>query len=293
MNKFSKLFTIVIALAVVFVACEKSDEVAQFETKSIPASAPTDRGVAPVRGEGNFTSTSDVQLCYDMLNQTYTGEVKGFKVDPPVNLTTDLYLSTTLSDDGRYLAWEIDEDKAKLLGFVIKGGSAFNTYNYANTTHNDDGSLVSPFQVQKNGKLSIPQISHYNVCYYVIPTGEFQGCTPGYWSNHADRWVGVSTETTYFSVFGVTPLNGTEATTLGQVISNVNTYGSDAFHAVAAILNAYSASLAPEGDSYGQFVNYPYDVDDVKGFVSAGNFSVLKTANEVGCPLNGSRAVKV
>jgi hypothetical protein len=259
------------------------------------AGAPTVRGVQPVEYPGNFVSSDDDQVCYDMSALGYIGEVtsemRGFKIDPPVDYD-DGYVSTTISADGKYLDWE--SINATVLAFIIKGGPSYNVYNYVGTGFNWDKLLHSPVTINK-GKTIVPQISHYNVCYLPDPQGEFTGCTPGYWRNHYDRWEGYNSYEIFDTVFDVTYLG--ETVTLGMAINNPQTYGTFAFHAVAALLN--STGGVPNAD--GTTVDYPYTtaevIEMVQDAVAYETFEDIKNdlaaANELGCPLSGTKAVKV
>jgi hypothetical protein len=260
------------------------------------AGAPTAKGVQPVEYPGNFVSSDDDQVCYDMSALGYigevTGEMRGFKIDPPVNYN-DGFISTTISADGRYLDW-VATGGAKVLAFIIKGGPSYNLYDYVPFNYSDDQLLHSPVTVNKKGTEQIPQISHYNVCYEV--GGSTEGCTPGYWRNHADRWVGVSPTDDFDTTFGVDLFD--PDVTLGWAIW-ANGGGNNAFarHATAALLNAYGG--VPNGD--GTTVAYPYTAAEViqmvQDAVADGTIEATKDlfedANELGCPLSGTSAVPV
>jgi hypothetical protein len=243
----------------------------------------TYEGIDPDEYEGNFVSSDDDQVCYDMSALGFigevTGEMRGFKVDPPTAYN-DGNIDIILSGDLRYLAWAT-EPNATVLAFIIKGGPNYHVYDYVGSGIDADSWLASPL----NNAGRIPQISHYNGC-YELEVGDEQGCTPGYWRNHADRWRGADPGDDFDTTFGVDMFD--PDITLGMAIDNPQTYGTDAFHAVAALLNAYSAELGPDG--YGQYVDYPYTVAEVIAMVQAGEFDDLKTANELGCPLSGSPA---
>jgi hypothetical protein len=265
----------------------------------------TERAIVPAAYSGNFGSSDDDQVCYDMAALGYIGEwdaeMRGFKIDPPAAYS-DGNVSTTLSADGRALDWTTVAG-TQILAFIIKGGPNYNVYDYvANTgtppfnwmVAESDRRLVSPQQVSK-GKISVPQISHYNVCYYP-PLGEYQGCTPGYWRNHAARWVGVEPSDDFDETFGVDVFNPN--VTLGWAIW-AQGGGANAFarHATAALLNAHAKATG----SIGQFVNYPYTVAEViqmvQDAVANGTMEatkdLLEAANELGCPLSGTPAVPV
>jgi hypothetical protein len=247
-------------------------------------------GITPDEYPGNFVSSDDDQVCYDMSALGYIGDVtaemRGFKIDPPTAYN-DGNIDVILSADKRYLAWAAEEN-ATVLAFIIKGGPNYHVYDYVPQPETSDSWLVSP----RTNNNRIPQISHYNVCYSV--DGGTQGCTPGYWRNHYDRWLDYTAGQKFDDVFGVTYLGDT--VTLGMAIDNPNLYGTFAFHAVAALLN--STGGVPNADD-GATVDYPYTTDQVIAFVQAAlgedgdleaTKDLLAAANELGCPLSGTAA---
>jgi hypothetical protein len=259
------------------------------------AGAPTAKGVQPVEYPGNFVSSDDDQVCYDMSALGYidevTGEMRGFKIDPPVNYS-DGYVSTTISADGRYLDWESFMG-AKVLAFIIKGGPSYNLYDYVPYNYTDDQGLHSPVTIKGN-KTNTPQISHYNVCYNV-PPGEEQGCTIGYWRNHTDRWSGVATTDDFDTTFGVNLFDpdidlGTAVNLGGGGVNNL------ARQATASLLNAYGG--VPNADD--TFVNFPLSPEEVIEKVQAAvaDGTIEETAeyfdglNNLGCPLSGTPATR-
>jgi hypothetical protein len=275
-----------------------SDEVALAAAKGPAGGGPTEstpvsgQGIVPMAYEGNFVSSADDdQVCYDMSALGYIGEVneemRGVKIDPPADYE-NAFVSVVLSADGKLLDWETIN--AKMLAFIVKGGPNYNVYNYVPYDYTSDSGLGAPFY-----KKSYPQISHYNFCYQLdLPEGD-QGCTPGYWRNHADRWLGVAPGDDFDATFGVELFDPN--ITLGQAISNPQTFGTFAFHAVAALLNSYGG--VPNGD--GTTVDYPYTTAEVLQMVqdAVANGTIEETkdelaaANELGCPLSGTSAVKV
>jgi hypothetical protein len=254
----------------------------------MPSTPVSGQNVTPMAYPGNFVSSDDDQVCYDMSALGFIGEVtnemRGFKIDPPVDYD-DGYVSTTISANGRLLDWEATN--ATVLAFIIKGGPNYNVYDYVGTGYDSDTGLGSP--LNKNSR---PAISHYNVCYQIEP-GDSEGCTPGYWRNHADRWVGVAPAADFDATFGVDLFD--PDITLGTAIW-LGGGGVDAFarHATAALLNAY----AKADGSLGQFVNYPYTVAEVIQMVqdAVANDTIEATkdlfeaANELGCPLSDTKA---
>jgi len=250
------------------------------------------KGIEPTAYPGNFVSSDDDQVCYDMSALGYIGEVtsdmRGFKIDPPVNYN-DGNIDILLSLDGRYLAWEAGAN-ATVLAFIIKGGPNYHVYDYVNDPFDADSWLASPLN-----RGNFPLISHYNAC-YTVAGGDEEGCTPGYWRNHADRWDGVSPGHYFNTTFDVNLFDPdiTLAAAISLVGGGVNAF---ARHATAALLNAYGGS--PNAD--GTTVAYPYTVEEViemvQDAVENETFEATKdlfeAANELGCPLSGTPAVKV
>ena len=281
------------------------------------ASGPaTARGVIAREYPGNFVSQPDNnQVCYDMSALGYIGEVTqdmvGIKMDPPVPYSDD-YVSLTVSPDGRFLDWTAFRD-ARMLAIIVKGGNAYNLYDYTSLSHTDDQFLHSPV-FQRNGKWITPAISHYNLCYVDPPAPDnFNGCTPGYWRNHVDRWVGLLPTADFDTVFGVNLFS--PDINVGAALKFPQTYGVFAFHSVAAYLNSQGG--VPNASDTSQFpgenVAYPLTTEQVVARVQTAvntpdnpdtpdnetlqAMDALKTVlagfNELGCPLEGTRAKPV
>jgi hypothetical protein len=255
----------------------------------LAASGTSGRGITPSVGAGNFVASDDQQVCYALaeLGINATTDMRGFKIDPPVSYS-DGYVNVTLSPDGRSLDWTASN--ATVHAFIIKGGPNYHVYDYTGETDfNWDEGLHSPMN-----KKSLPAISHYNVCYTPEPPVGDQGCTPGYWRNHADRWVGAAPSADFDSTFGVDLFS--PDVTLGWAIwANGGGNIALARHATAALLNAH----AKADGSLDQFVNYPYTVaqviemvqDAVANDTIEATKDLFEAANELGCPLSGTPAV--
>jgi hypothetical protein len=261
--------------------------------------------ITPEMFPGNFVSYDDQQLCYDMpleidLTQYDLG---GFKINSNDPYPFDGYVGVGITS-GKYLAWYTEN--AQMIGIIVKGGPNYNLYDYSGTVLQADGhglligtpvigvatsygGLTAP-PLARN---KFPEISHYNICYYKTD-GDYEGCTPGYWRNHADRWVGVAPGDDFDATFVVDLFY--PDITLGTAIwlggGGINAF---ARHATAALLNAYAADL-DLGGSNGQFVDYPYTVEDViekvQDAVADGTIEETKdlfaAANEQYCPLDGT-----
>jgi hypothetical protein len=252
----------------------------------------TGPSVQPTSFPGNFVSFDDQQLCYDIFaGSDISGyDLGGFKVNLPAE-NTNSDIDVTISSNGRYLSWDAGTG-VNVLAVVVKGGPNYNLYNYLAALgfpFDHDNNLQSP----QNGR-NIPAVSHYNFCYYT--EGGTQGCTPGYWRNHADRWVGVAPAADFDATFGVDLFDPN--VTLGWAIW-AQGGGNNAFarHATAALLNAHGG--VPNAD--GTTVDYPYTValviQMVQDAVANGTIEATKdlfdTANNLCCPLSGTPAVDV
>jgi hypothetical protein len=113
-----------------------------------------------------------------------------------------------------------------------------------------------------------------------------EGCTPGYWKNHTDSWVGYSSGQAFSSVFDNAFPGKSLLTVLKQPASSggTNALNDLGRHTVAALLNASSS------------VDYPYSTADVITMFNNtypgtdGAYEALKNMfagfNELGCPLN-------
>ena len=111
-------------------------------------------------------------------------------------------------------------------------------------------------------------------------TGE--GCTPGYWKNHHEDWVGYAPGDDWDTVFGVDYHNPDQ--TLDEALDTALGDWTFAAHAVAALLNASSPD-----------VDYPYTEGEVIALVQAAAMGTLldqesqknifEVANESNCPL--------
>jgi hypothetical protein len=302
MKSLFKILALVIVAAFTFIGCQKDLDVAdKADLKSMPTFGLAEfhtpqptfpnsfRGVIPTSYPGNFVSSNDDQVCYDMVDQgligELTGDLRGIKVDPPVNFTNN-YMDIALSMDLKFLAWASKND-AKLHAFIIKGGPNFHVYDYVGTTHTSDSWLASP----RHGR-NIPQISHYNFCYSIVPDGGEQGCTPGYWRNHTNRWEGYAPLQIFDEVFGVTLFG--PYVTLFMVIDNPNTYGTFGFHAVAALLNSTGGVPNADGTTVDYFYTTAQVIQMVQDAVANDTMEATKNLfaeqNEKGCPLGGTRA---
>lgn len=307
--KFGKLVASLAALA--FAGCMADESQVSDEAGGHPAGTagtPSDRGIQPVAYYGNFSTVDDDQICYELSELggwDVTEEMHGVKVDPPVS-SSSIAVNVTITQP--YLAW-MSKPGWQVLAFVVKGGPNYNLYNYGpNNPWTSDGHLHSPFY-RKN----LPFISHYNYCYQPTtpPSGNgSEGCTPGYWRNHADRWIGASPSDLYDATFGITSTLGATYTLGMGIWDGGGGEHALARHATAGLLNSFGG--VPNVPS-GEVVNYPYSTAEVKAIVQAAYATdddpytpqnehadaieaaknQLANANELGCPLGGTSADKV
>lgn len=294
-------------------------------------------GEEPILKPGNFVSSSDNQICYDIFGEAVTEDMVGFKVDSGPKIDgvgqqagdfDNGEVAFDVSVDSKTLSWTAI-DGVQMLGVIVKGGTNHNLYDYVNAPPegnpylgNNDSGLIAP--LLKNGKPA--GISHYNVCYLPEQGGDEQGegCSPGYWTNHTDRWAGAATGDEMNATFGVAYF-GDIYTCTGNGINKVCSYSREmtlgdamanpplnkdvcpdcdafAFHAVAALLNSLGGTENPSG---GNITKYPYTTDDVKadvGKVEDGEMTEAEfltkydvygnkdQPNVLWCPLTGTPA---
>ena len=107
-----------------------------------------------------------------------------------------------------------------------------------------------------------------------------EGCTPGYWKNHTDSWVGFLPGYYFGDVFGVGP--DPDITLLDALKAKGGGENAMIRHAVAALLNA----THPDVYSWGVSALITF----VQEAYSDGNFEVrknyLEKYNELVCPLD-------
>lgn len=126
------------------------------------------------------------------------------------------------------------------------------------------------------------------------PITSTEGCTPGYWKNHVERWDGVGTDDFTESVIASLPFNAVFGVTESEsMLSDTGTLieATELMGGGIEALNRHAAAGLASADS----VHYPYTVGQVIDlyqdavFGSAGieaTKDMLMVANELGCPLN-------
>lgn len=148
-------------------------------SNSAVAGATEPAGEEPILKIGNFVSSSNQQICFDIFKETYTSDMVGFKVDsgPKIcdadgNCTgqqagdfTNGEVTFDVSDDSKTLDWKAAPG-VQMLAVIVKGGTNHNLYDYLNEPPankgpymgDNDKGLHAP--LTKSGKLA--GISHYN-----------------------------------------------------------------------------------------------------------------------------------
>jgi hypothetical protein len=116
---------------------------------------------------------------------------------------------------------------------------------------------------------------------------DFEGCSPGFWKNHVDKWpAGYAPGDNLDTVFGTDAFHP-DITLLDGLRLRGGGLNALTRHAVAALLNA----AHPDVDS---FIDDPQDVIDLYAAAIADDpvirrivKNVFADANDEGCPLRG------
>lgn len=265
-----------------------------------PAYPVSFEGITPTQVAGNDPNQShgktEADVCRELVGSGIDGipddQLRWFRRNVPEDVPPDGDDNVKVARDATntYLAWAAANASTTVLAIAMKGGNNYHLYSYVTQPETSDSWLASPLA----GGSNIAGISHYSICYRFNPAA-FEGCTPGYWRNHTDRWEGYATTDMFNTVFGVAGPNAT----LQQVVSAPQTYGAFAMHAVAALLNSVGGIPNENGDK----VDYQYTTAEViaivQGAYAVGTrkafndaLALLSAANEAGCPLSGTPAFR-
>jgi hypothetical protein len=213
--------------------------------------------------------------CDGIQGKDETGGPEGVKVTA-TNCDTQQIYGTATDSNGHY-SFTLPEGTYRIC-IEIPGGFAA-TIEDANNDSNDglDSDINSEGCTGCRAySCDTPDLSRdAGLCEKKGEGGE--GCTPGFWRNHLTWWAGTgySPNDKVNATFGC-DLVGDDDLTLGTVIDAPQTYGTLAFHAIAALLNASSPS-----------VDFGLSADEVKDLACAGDKDSLASENEKGCPLSG------
>jgi hypothetical protein len=150
--------------------------------------------------------------------------------------------------------------------------------------------------------LGIALVSTLAVTAVAIPAGAnasgTEGCTPGYWKNHIQSWVGYSPTTLVKEVFIAADGHPIGDMTLLQALGGGGGSGFDG--AARILLRAGIAALLNASSS----IDYPGDVNSIidrinAALTGANRSQMLRLAdnydakNNLGCPLNGRELLPV
>ena len=205
-------------------------------------------------------------------------------IDGPNTLSFVFSAPVTLSS-----VWIIDNEE----GLVIRmysdtaGTTLLHTVNaptqadgVSGTVGLDDTANVRRIDFVARGSIGIDELDFF------VPLGGGEGCTPGYWKNHTDRWTAPYDPSDSFdSTFGVT---STDNPTLLEAVG-AGGGGEIALqrHAVAALLNAAHGDV-DSGQTVQDVIDVVQDAYDTGDFEDAKD--ELEDINEQGCPLSGTSA---
>ncbi len=178
---------------------------------------------------------------------------------------------------------DVESDEAGGTIEIYGGGALLATIGIPVT--GDNGLAVVPIGVSGADFLKVnlqgsAAIDNIEIMADTPPGGD-EGCTPGYWKNHTDSWVGYTTDQNYEAVFGVDA--SFDKTLLGAAQQGGGGEKALGRHAVAALLNAANPG-----------VDYAFTESEVIAMVqqayASGDFegikNTLEAENELGCPLN-------
>lgn len=111
------------------------------------------------------------------------------------------------------------------------------------------------------------------------PEDEWMGCTPGYWKNHPEAWVGHSTTDTLGSVFGLQPNQFTTVSPSNTLMDALNYRGGSGTEGAAQILlRAASAAVLNEakfGNDYPPYATEQELINAVKSALTSKNRDVM------------------
>ena len=214
--------------------------------------------------------------CNGIQDKDETGGPAGIKVTLINCNDTDIKYGTVTEADGSYLFDDVPAGTYQIC-IEIPGG-------YAATLEDEGSNDGIDSDINSEGctgcrvyECDKPDLTRdAGLCEKKGEDGG-EGCTPGFWRNHLTHWAATpySPGDKVNATFGCS-LVGDDNLTLGTVIDAPQTYGTLAFHAIAALLNASHPD-----------VDYDLSVGEVLEAACAGDKNTLADANEEGCPLSG------
>ena len=195
-----------------------------------------------------------------------SGTLSGFGFRPSSIEVTTGGVTTTFSDlldsnDGE--EW----DTLELSVNVPAGASMLTVQAFSRDDSGDGQDPLAASFAWLTSALSLPPAPP--------PPGD-AGCTPGFWKNHLEDWVGVSPSDDFDTTFGV-DLFDPDITLEEAVNLGGGGIRKLARHGTAALVNALHPDVA-----------YPLSAAEVIAAVQAGDANTLVAFNELGCTVNNN-----
>ena len=224
---------------------------------------------------GPVPAGSTVELT---VTETNDGDAYHWISDVWVSLEPGGYILNKAS--GYYSGGDADDDGILDYGetwewivpVTVSGDTLFTAIGHGYCVGNTDWDVTYGI-LDDCGNMAFPN-EKFELWVYV--DGEGEGCTPGFWKNHLDAWVGYAPSDNFLAIFGAGP----DISLLEAVNLRGGQFNSLVRHATAALLNA----AHPD-------VDYPYSEGDIIAMVqeaySSGEWEMpkndLEEANELGC----------
>jgi len=201
--------------------------------------------------------TADLAMFFSSVSGSVsTGAFRPSSIEVMVDGTTSLFSNQLDSNDGE----EWDTVNADFL--VPAGASMLTVQAFSRDDFGDGQDPLAASFAWTAAALSL-----------VTPPGG-EGCTPGFWKNHLELWVGVSPGDDFDTTFGVDLFD--PDITLGQAVRlGGGGVKKLARHGTAALVNALHPGVA-----------YPLSVAEVIAAVQAGDADTLAGFNELGCDID-------
>ncbi|HIH74381.1 MAG TPA: hypothetical protein HA306_03790 [Methanosarcina sp.] len=210
-----------------------------------------------------------------------------------INTVSNKVVSGSTGDDGvpPDFAWVYDG--SDLIGYEASFAIDEGTYKilaHINVAYGGETDRTSA-TVRDNGQ---PALDLTISCPITPPPTEeeWMGCTPGYWKNHPDAWVGYSTTDTLGAVFGL----GNQFTTVlptHTLLDALNYRGGSGVEGAAQILmRAATAALLNEdkfGDDYPPYATEQELIDAVMDALNSGDRdTMIELAEQLDYRNNGN-----
>jgi hypothetical protein len=255
---------------------------------SVPASGSVQRtysctyasAPSPASGTNTATATWDAALYHTPTGSDTGTAAANFSGAP-----------TTVVDE----CIDVTDSVAGFLGTVCVGDANPTTFHYSRTIAPVDyGNVCGTYTFDNTASFETNDTAGTgsdSETVTVIVLCPSEGCTPGYWKNHIDAWVGYTTGQTVESVFDVPDVFGLDNDTLLTALAYQG--GTGDVGAAKILLRAGVAALLNAANSS---IDYPLTTAQVIALVNAalaGSSSDMLTLattldgyNNLVCPLN-------